>query len=250
MRGNVRTLIAVLHGLIVLLLIEVTIGGLERKGLRPEKRFLATRTVHVIAATILLNLDVAKRTEFHELGVFYSPVTKELIVLEFTGTTLLIEKAKVELLLAAVRVDAEAVLLGKVTTFQGARIELTIVLKLSESLVEGEAIKLIPGDFINELLDLSFVDNLSASKVRALDTNHFNDIDDDRDAIARDNRNHVMKTRGAADLDTKVASDTVEAEAMTAIKSCNQGVKFAEADTAFVLRAARSEIERESSWPR
>jgi len=221
------------------------VGGLKGKGLGPQEVLFAALAIHVIAATILLNLNVAHRAKLDKFGILVGPGLEELVVLEFLGTAPLIKKAKAELLLAAVRVDAEAVLLGKVPTLQGARLELTLVLKLGEGLIEGKAIKLVPGDLIDELLDLHFIDNLSASKVRALDANHLNEVDDDGDAITRDNGDLVMKTRGTADLNTKVASDAIEAEAMTAVQSCNQRVKFAEANAAFALRSG-GEVEGES----
>jgi len=242
--------IHLLHDLLMLLLVDAVLGGLEGKGLGPQEGLLAARAVHVIAATVLLNLDVAERAELEKFRILGGPSLEKLVILFLAGTALLIEKAKAELLLAAVRIDAEAVLLGEVATLQRARMELAIVLKLSEGLIEGEAVKLVPSGLIDELLDLHFIDDLAASKVRALDTDHLNEVDDDGDAITGDNGDLVMKTRGTTDLNTKVTSDTVEAEAMTTVQSCNQGVEIAEADTAFILRARSGEIEGETRGSR
>ncbi len=192
---------------------------LERQGLGPQEALLASRAVHVVTATVLLDLNVASRAELDKFGVLDRPVLVELVVGLFARPSLLVKETKAELLLAAVRVDAEAVLLGEVAALQGAGVKLSVDLELSESLVEGEAIELVPSDLIDQLLDLFVVDDLSAREVRALDTNDLDQVDHNGDTIAGDNRDLMMESRSAADLDAEVACDARDTEAMTTIQS-------------------------------
>ncbi len=142
------------HDLVVLLLVHGVVIGLEGQGLGPQEGLLASRAVHVVTAAVLLDLNVASRAQLDQFGVLDRPFLVELVGGLFTGPSLLIEETKADLLLAAVSVDAEAVLLGEVAALQGAGVKLSIDLELGERLVEGEAVELVPSDLIDQLLDL------------------------------------------------------------------------------------------------
>jgi hypothetical protein len=168
----------------VLLLVEVIHPRLEGEGLGPQEGLLATSAVHVVAATILLNLNIAQWAEADKIGVLHRPSLVELVVLLLALATLLLKDAKSKLLLSAIGVHTKAILLSEVAALEWARSQDTLDLELSEGLIKGKAIELIPSELINELLDLPIIDNLAASEVRALDTNDLNEVNDDGNAIS------------------------------------------------------------------
>jgi len=123
---------------------------------------LATRAIHVIATTILLNLNIAERAKLDKLKVLVRPFLKLEIVLFLSLSSLLIKIAHAKLSLTAVGIDAKAILLSKIPALKRAGIKLAFDLKLGQGLVKGKAIELIPSDFIDKLLDLLVINDFSA----------------------------------------------------------------------------------------
>jgi len=200
---------------------------------------LAASAIHMVAATVLLNLAVAVRAEFHKVGVLLSP---SIVLLSMdplkTKSAFLSHNSSSELFLAAIRIHTEAIILDEVAASKGARSKLTINLKVSESLIKSKPIELIPGMLIDKRLDLLVVDNLNAGEVRALHTDKVVDSHDKGNVISRHSGHLVVKARSLINLNSKVGGYTARAEAMSAIKLGRISIEFAEANAAFVFGAA------------
>jgi len=181
------------EGLVVHVVGHVRLLHLVRQRLRPEEVGLAARAVHVIAATVLLNLDIASRAKLDEFGIGLRPLIElASAFLLLTDAALLSRVASKELLTAAVRVDAEAVLLSEIAALERARSELTIRVHVSENLIEGKAIELGPSDLIDKGFDFLLVNNLTAVDVRALHADILNDGHNDGNAFPADHGELVV----------------------------------------------------------
>jgi len=161
----------VLHHFTVLIHILNGKLGLVRECLRPEEVLIAARAEHVIAASILLNLNEAIRATSHQLSVLLRPFFVLLSIDPLKAeATLLRNNSHGELLLTTIRIHAKAIVLDEISTAKWARSKLTIELKLRESLIKSKSVELIPSMLIDEGLDLLILNDLVARKVRALHT--------------------------------------------------------------------------------
>lgn len=136
-------------GLLVLVLGKWVLGRLVGQCSSPQERLPTLGTVHVIAATILLDPYMAVWTELHKLvvdGPFLKKM-KRFPVLALASHSL--KGLESELLLAAVGIDAEAVLLREGPTSQGAGVKLPLIPELDECFLKGKTIKLVPSRLID-----------------------------------------------------------------------------------------------------
>jgi len=106
--------------------------------------------------------------------------------------------------LATVRIHAKAIILNEVATAERARGKFTVDLKVSKGLVKSKPIEFIPGELIDEGLDLLVVDNLNAREVGALDSHEVVDSYNKGDIVSSNSRDLVVEARRLINLDAKV----------------------------------------------
>jgi len=212
---------------------------------------LAASAVHVVTTAILLDLAEAVRAQPNKVRLILSPVLVPLSIDHLkANTTLLSHDTSSKLLLATVRVHAEAIVLNEVAATEGARSKFAIDLEFGKSLVKSEPIELIPGMLINERLDLLVVNNLNAGEVRALNSNEVVDGHNEGNVLPRYSGDLVVKARSLINLYADVGRDTSRAEAMATVKLGRITIEFSETNAAFILGATRrsqkSEVEGSS----